>query len=67
MLKFNQKQKQAYKELSNLNTSYVKVQFTYVIIVKNSVCHLNTSYVKVQYNFLLIHINCSFLFKYILC
>ena len=36
-------------DILHLNTSYVKVQFYYVICPVFRITNLNTSYVKVQY------------------
>ena len=51
MLKFNQYKREIKELLQNLNTSYVKVQYTPGQKKSRRVYNLNTSYVKVQCNY----------------
>ena len=68
MLKFNKLNEKGFIEpLTNLNTSYVKVQWLSNVLLLLDMFHLNTSYVKVQSTKFGTDSLQVYLFKYILC
>ena len=67
MLKFNLHQQNIVLSINYLNTSYVKVQLTFYVIIPHALHYLNTSYVKVQLKKIKKKKGKKEKFKYILC